>query len=408
MCLPEFDVIDGYVVDSMHCIDLGVTRNLVSMWFDNSGELWYIGRHVEEINKRLKLFRPPNYIHRLARPITERKFWKASEWRNFLIFYSLIVMKGILPQKYLLHFMLLVDSVHLLQRDNISQLEVCYAEKMLQKFVKDYESLYRRENMTYNLHLLLHAPNSVRYWGPLWGYSNYTFENMNGVLTKMYHGTQAVAKQICNTFYLFMNMKNMSFSEYNVIKPCVCTYLDKCNGYAHIKQCTLIDGCNMIGAPLIRALTCLELHSARELLDCDLQANGYFYSKTICYGKLFNSTHHNRARDIRRNNYTCLMSNGKFGEIASFCVVKKTEISSDSECLIVFVHFIKVSRTESVIGSHPECTGASAKHIYVVTGIETETRAVKINALQSKCITYSDRNKSYICVSPGENFTGND
>ena len=54
-------------------------------------------------------------------------------------------MKGILPQKYLLHFILLVDSVLVLQIDNISQLEVCYAEKMLQKFVKDYESLYGQQ-----------------------------------------------------------------------------------------------------------------------------------------------------------------------------------------------------------------------------------------------------------------------
>ena len=153
---------------------------------------------------------------------------------------------------------------------------------------------------------------------------------MNGVLTKMYHGTQAVATQICYTFFLFMNMKNMSFSEYNVIKPCVCTYFDKCNGYAHVKQCTQIDGCNMVGAPFIRALTCFELYSARELLGCDLQVNGCFYSKTICYGKLFNRIFHNSARDIRRNNYTCLMSNGKFVDIASFCVVKKTEIAGDS------------------------------------------------------------------------------
>ena len=49
ICLPDFDFIDGFVIDSMHCIDLGVTRNFVSMWFDssNNGESWYVGRHVE-------------------------------------------------------------------------------------------------------------------------------------------------------------------------------------------------------------------------------------------------------------------------------------------------------------------------------------------------------------------------
>ena len=91
-------------------------------------------------------------------------------------------MKGVLPQKYLLHFILLVDSVHLLQRDNISQLEVCYVEKCYKNVLKTrYESFYGRENMTYNLHRLLHAPNYFRHWGPLQCYSNYMFENVNGV-----------------------------------------------------------------------------------------------------------------------------------------------------------------------------------------------------------------------------------
>ena len=69
-----------------------------------------------------------------------------------------------MPQKCLLHFMLLIDSVHLLLRDNISQIEICTAKLMLQKFVEDYETLYGRENMIYNLHVLLHASNSVRYY----------------------------------------------------------------------------------------------------------------------------------------------------------------------------------------------------------------------------------------------------
>ena len=46
------------------------------MWFDNCGELWYTGRHAEDINKWLKFFRPPNYIHRLARLYQNVNFGK--------------------------------------------------------------------------------------------------------------------------------------------------------------------------------------------------------------------------------------------------------------------------------------------------------------------------------------------
>ena len=52
------------------------------------------------------------------------------------------------------------------------------------------------------------------------------------------------------------------------------------------------------------SLTLFELYSAQELLNCDIQANGYFFGKVICYGKLFCSTFYKRAREMCRNNYT--------------------------------------------------------------------------------------------------------
>ena len=75
--------------------------------------------------------------------------------------------------------------------------------------------------------------------------------------------------------------------------------------------------------------------------------------------------------------------------------------------MTTFVNFINVSKTESIIGSHPSCARPIAKHILIVTGIETEVKAVNINTLLSKCITYSYENKNYICVTPGKNFIGN-
>ena len=76
--------------------------------------------------------------------------------------------------------------------------------------------------------------------------------------------------------------------------------------------------------------------------------------------------------------------------------------------MIAFVSFINASKTESVIGSHPACAGVLAKHIPIVTGLETEVNVVNINTLLSKCITYSYENKSYICIISDKNFTGID
>ena len=42
---------------------------------------------------------------------------------------------------------------------------------------------------------------------------------------------------------------------------------------------------NSVTSVIILALTLFELCSAQELLNCDIQANGFFFSKVICYGK---------------------------------------------------------------------------------------------------------------------------
>ena len=42
--LPEFDIIKGCPVDYMHCVLLGVTRKLLSLWFDpkHHRNEWYV------------------------------------------------------------------------------------------------------------------------------------------------------------------------------------------------------------------------------------------------------------------------------------------------------------------------------------------------------------------------------
>lgn len=50
--------------------------------------------------------------------------------------------------------------------------------------------------MTINVHNLLHLPNAVKRLGPLWAHSCFPFESANGELLKLFHGSQAIEKQI--------------------------------------------------------------------------------------------------------------------------------------------------------------------------------------------------------------------
>lgn len=111
---PKYNVIGGNVIDYMHCFLLGITKMILKLWFNSeySRELWYCGNRVKKADAKLLQIKPPNTITRVPRSIQQyRNYWKASEYRAWLLFYSLPVMLNILPNEYLVHHMLLVESV---------------------------------------------------------------------------------------------------------------------------------------------------------------------------------------------------------------------------------------------------------------------------------------------------------
>ena len=111
--LPTFNTVRGTVADYTHSVCQGVMRQMVDLWFNpkNHGESYYIGKEAKLVDERLQLISPPNEIHRSPRSISKRLHWKASEWRAF-IFYSLIVLRGILPRSFLNHYFLFVYGIY--------------------------------------------------------------------------------------------------------------------------------------------------------------------------------------------------------------------------------------------------------------------------------------------------------
>lgn len=61
---------------------------------------FYIGLEIDRINERLLEVKLPQQIKRNLRPLTERKHYKASEWRTLVLFVAMPILKDILPQRY--------------------------------------------------------------------------------------------------------------------------------------------------------------------------------------------------------------------------------------------------------------------------------------------------------------------
>ena len=83
----------------MHCVLEGVTKSLINLWFSTSlkTEPFNISDKVQEVDEKLSKIKPPSNITRCPRKIeSERQYWKASEFRSFLLFYGPIVLCDIL------------------------------------------------------------------------------------------------------------------------------------------------------------------------------------------------------------------------------------------------------------------------------------------------------------------------
>jgi hypothetical protein len=75
------------------------------LWLTSTGAPYYIQR-AEWIDQVLLSIKPPNEIRRTPRSIAKFLYvLKASEHRNWLLFYSPIALKGILSGTYYKHWL---------------------------------------------------------------------------------------------------------------------------------------------------------------------------------------------------------------------------------------------------------------------------------------------------------------
>ena len=193
------DIIKGVPADYMHCVLEGVVGSLLKMWTDSRfhSQPYSIRRHLTEIDSVFVKQRPPLEFSRPPRSIKSHlAFWKASEFRNWILFYSLPLLVHYLPPLYFHHYALLVCALHLLLQRKITPVMCNAAEEMLLDFYMLFPELYGASKCTMNVHSLKHLPYFVRLWGPLWTHSAFSFESMNGALTSMVHSTRKVAEQL--------------------------------------------------------------------------------------------------------------------------------------------------------------------------------------------------------------------
>ena len=149
----------------MHASLLGTTKRMLSIWISkkNAKEEFYVGSKLEDLDKILLNVKYPIEFPREQRSISEHlRFFKASEYRNFLFYASLPIMKYFLRATYYNHYVQYVIFMRLLTDTNCENKDVLLAFKIIVEYIREFETLYGKKNMTFNLHSHLHLPHQVQ------------------------------------------------------------------------------------------------------------------------------------------------------------------------------------------------------------------------------------------------------
>lgn len=194
-------MVTQFPLDPMHLLDLGVTKKILLSFLNNKMVTMRLNRlEKEELSLKYRSFAGfiPREFSRKPRGFEEVLRWKATEFRQFILYTGIAILKDVMDENTFYHFLLLHCAYRLLScRQNYLE-NISTAEEMLKLFVEQFPLFYNENSVTFNVHSLLHIAESVRNIGYINEFSAYPFENYMQHLKKIVKKPTLILQQIYN------------------------------------------------------------------------------------------------------------------------------------------------------------------------------------------------------------------
>lgn len=181
MELPYFNSITMTAIDPMHCLYEGTAKHMFRIWKDDGT---IDDSKLGEIDKRIQAIDGSTQIGGVASRMSVRTKLNADEWKNWTLFYSLLVLKGILPDKKMKNWHTFVTACRILTRPAITRNQLKIVENLLLKFGREFSTLYGSTRVTPNMHFQCHITECIVNLGSVYTFWLFSFERFNGFLGK--------------------------------------------------------------------------------------------------------------------------------------------------------------------------------------------------------------------------------
>lgn len=183
-CVKEF------CLDYMHLVCLGAVKRILHFLKQGPNECRLSHRQISDISSALVSLsgKLPSEFARQPRPLSELERWKATEFRQFLLYTGPIVLRKVLHADVYKHFLSLTVAISILldSCDDKREAYLDYAQRMLIYFVDKASDVYSKSFVVYNIHNLKHVVDDARYMKcSLNDISAFPFENHLQVIKRL-------------------------------------------------------------------------------------------------------------------------------------------------------------------------------------------------------------------------------
>lgn len=203
-------MITQFPIDPMHSVDLGVMKLILRLLI--SRKIYGAPLNKISIAQMNSLFcsfsrHTPSDFQRKPRDLLSCGNFKASECRQVLLYTGMVLFKNYFSAEAYNHFIHLSVAYRILN-SKLNDFKLNEAQIYLEQFVKDFHIFFKSEQLTYNVHSLLHLVADCKLYGPVYEFSAYKFENEMGKIRAMVRSKYRKLEQIYNR-----TMENMLFSK---------------------------------------------------------------------------------------------------------------------------------------------------------------------------------------------------
>ena len=183
------DCVNKFSLDYMHLVLLGVVKRMLNYLKKGPKDCRLSNQLIKKISDRLMSHnkRMASEFNRQPRSLDDLCYWKATEFRQFLLYHGPVVLKGIVSTEMYQHFLALHLAISMLLKDGIHDDEetITYVRSLIVWFVDSAPHFYGETFNVYNVHALVHLVDDVIYFkSSLNEISAFKFENYMQTIKK--------------------------------------------------------------------------------------------------------------------------------------------------------------------------------------------------------------------------------